>query len=100
MERSLAELSYVSCSSAVLTGRLRRLIHNAAYTARHTMCMAVSYVAGSPALKSYHKRSKQSHWPSLLHCVHTRKSVSSFGVRLPTLVSLRYWLRRKIDSKK
>jgi len=52
MERSLAEPSVCFMSSVLVTGRVRRLIRHAAYTARHTLCMAVSYVAGLPALKS------------------------------------------------
>jgi len=43
---------FVSCSSAVVTSRVRRLIRHTAYTIRHILCMAVSYAAGLPALKS------------------------------------------------
>jgi len=37
---------------AVVTGRVRRLIRHAAYTARHILCVAVSCAAGLPALES------------------------------------------------
>jgi len=40
-------------------------------------CILRSWIAG---IKVCHRRSKQSHWPSLLQCMHTRKSVSSFWV--------------------
>jgi hypothetical protein len=44
---------FIACSSSLVTGRVWRLIRNAAYATRRTLCiMAVSYAVGLPALKS------------------------------------------------